>query len=576
MASFLPSATPGSQDEIEGEAVDPAQESPTSSQVILNQVTQDALDYSPGEFEDPNGDGAGKSQPETQHIQPSSSSPLSQGLWTQQASRKRARADSSPGENGVDSNPSPSIVVAPSSLEARLESAERMLKESQMEVQRLKRRLEIAVPKSKTLITELYTVTRRNLVRPAPLARSSSIGTQNELYAMENRGPRTVQNLLVESVIFESSRPDSDGTLTGIIDKPGFLAQFHALCELVKPILCSEQRVLELVSPTYVLGDIHGNMQDLRFFSEKLWTLGMHLTGSNFLFMGDYVDRGMMGIDVVLYLFAYKLKVPDKLFLLRGNHETRSVNGWIDWYKDRCFLDQCRKRFGMAEGEAVWENVNSVFDCLPLAARIDGSIFCVHGGIAPQESELPGDRITQMKNIPVPLQIPFPSEYLHTIDSEDDQEMDDELGTQPSAAGGPSTQGGSSESQMRLFQRLAFNLLWADPADIAQEKALATIPSGFCQGYRGEDSVVYGTNAVNIFLQETGCEMIMRAHEATVGGIKVCKQARVLTVFSTSKDHGVGKGASCACVLVDKSRVVVINRSPLYDEQFVQLSQASQ
>ena len=93
---------------------------------------------------------------------------------------------------------------------------------------------------------------------------------------------------------------------------------------------------------------------------------------------------------------------------------------------------------------------------------------------------------------------------------------------------------------------------------------------GFTKGHRGEDSVVYGWNAIEDFLEETGCQLIMRAHEATAGGVRICKHAKVITVFSTSKDHGVGKGtASCACVLVDRNSISVINRSPLYDESYV-------
>eukprot|EP00611_Tribonema_gayanum_P002765 TRINITY_DN1209_c0_g1_i1.p1 TRINITY_DN1209_c0_g1~~TRINITY_DN1209_c0_g1_i1.p1 ORF type:complete len:170 (+),score=41.73 TRINITY_DN1209_c0_g1_i1:1497-2006(+) len=107
----------------------------------------------------------------------------------------------------------------------------------------------------------------------------------------------------------------------------------------------------------------------------------MNLTAGKFLFLGDYVDRGMLGLECLAYLFALKIENPGKLFMLRGNHELRDVNGWIDHYGERSFLWQCQNRFGTTLGEEVWETCNAVFDRLPLAAVIDNDIFCVHGGI---------------------------------------------------------------------------------------------------------------------------------------------------------------------------------------------------
>lgn len=61
----------------------------------------------------------------------------------------------------------------------------------------------------------------------------------------------------------------------------------------------------------------------------------------------------MNGLECVAYLFALKICSPNKLFLLRGNHETRDVNGWEDHYGDRSFLRQCKARFGRELGESV-------------------------------------------------------------------------------------------------------------------------------------------------------------------------------------------------------------------------------
>ena len=70
------------------------------------------------------------------------------------------------------------------------------------------------------------------------------------------------------------------------------------LCKRITVVLKAEPRVLELSSPTYVFGDIHGNLDDLKFFSDNVWPLGLPLTAGSFLFLGDYVDRGQKGLEV--------------------------------------------------------------------------------------------------------------------------------------------------------------------------------------------------------------------------------------------------------------------------------------
>ena len=115
-----------------------------------------------------------------------------------------------------------------------------------------------------------------------------------------------------------------------------FLEAFENQCNQISCVFClrspvehifsSEPRILKLKSPVYVFGDFHGNMADLIAFSKILWPLGMHLTPGSFLFLGDYVDRGQYSIEVLSYLFAQKIMLPDKVFMLRGNHELRAVN----------------------------------------------------------------------------------------------------------------------------------------------------------------------------------------------------------------------------------------------------------
>lgn len=109
------------------------------------------------------------------------------------------------------------------------------------------------------------------------------------------------------------------------LSSPSFASDLIQVTTAVGEILEKEPRCLFMQSPVYVFGDIHGNLEDLHFFSDNIWKLGMDLTAGQFLFLGDYVDRGMSCLECVAYLFGLKLLFPSKIHLLRGNHETRDV-----------------------------------------------------------------------------------------------------------------------------------------------------------------------------------------------------------------------------------------------------------
>lgn len=79
-------------------------------------------------------------------------------------------------------------------------------------------------------------------------------------------------------------------------------------------------------------GDIHGKIDDLFQFQKLFWSLGPQYSAAKILFLGDYVDRGRFGLEVVGYLFAQKVLAPEKVFLLRGNHEERVIQQQFDFY----------------------------------------------------------------------------------------------------------------------------------------------------------------------------------------------------------------------------------------------------
>ncbi|KAF9426430.1 hypothetical protein BGZ94_006527 [Podila epigama] len=141
------------------------------------------------------------------------------------------------------------------------------------------------------------------------------------------------------------------------------------ICQTAREIFLSQPALIELNAPVKIVGDIHGQYTDLL----RLFEMCGFPPSANFLFMGDYVDRGKMSLETILLLFCYKIKYPENFFLLRGNHECANVT------KVYGFYDECKRRASIK----MWKAFVDTFNCLPLAAIVANKIFCVHGGLSP-------------------------------------------------------------------------------------------------------------------------------------------------------------------------------------------------
>jgi diadenosine tetraphosphatase ApaH/serine/threonine PP2A family protein phosphatase len=149
------------------------------------------------------------------------------------------------------------------------------------------------------------------------------------------------------------------------------LALIQPLISEVHETLRRTAPLIEVTAPCYIIGDIHGNIHDLmRIFA----SIPEPLT-HQYVFLGDYVDRGDYSIEVCILLLTLFLLHPGQFRLLRGNHEFASVNGQYG------FRDEVVEHYGDA---SLWELIDKfVFQFLPLGALISGHSLCLHAGIGP-------------------------------------------------------------------------------------------------------------------------------------------------------------------------------------------------
>ncbi|XP_045477329.1 serine/threonine-protein phosphatase PPQ-like [Harmonia axyridis] len=295
----------------------------------------------------------------------------------------------------------------------------------------------------------------------------------------------------------------------GNIDSGLFAKRLITVSKLTTEILKNEPRLLQVSSPVYVLGDLHGNFNDLLHFESILWHVGPVLCPSNLLFLGDYVDRGSSSIEVISYLFSYKVQNPEKIKLVRGNHEIREVQKMFTFYTE------CQNKFGDRLGAEVWSAVNLTFDHLPVAAIIDNSIFCCHGGIPPPWL---CPVVSCINEIPMPLNQP------------DEQSA------------------------------LAWEIMWNDPirsrvVTDAMELELSA-NEGFAVNKRRGTAHMFSAEALDRFLRSNGFTHLIRAHEVSPAGFSVLQKGKLLTVFSSSKYCGGMNDA--ACIMVDQGRLRIM------------------
>lgn len=154
-----------------------------------------------------------------------------------------------------------------------------------------------------------------------------------------------------------------------------------------REIFMSQSTLLELEAPIKICGDIHGQYYDLL----RLFEYGGFPPEANYLFLGDYVDRGKQSLETICLVLAFKIKYPENFFLLRGNHECASINRIYGFY------DECKRRYNIR----LWKTFTDTFNCMPVAAIIDEKILTMHGGLSPELQSM-----DQIRKIMRPTDVP--------------------------------------------------------------------------------------------------------------------------------------------------------------------------
>ena len=151
-------------------------------------------------------------------------------------------------------------------------------------------------------------------------------------------------------------------------------AEVKGIALLSREVFMSQPALIEIDAPVKISGDIHGQYSDLI----RLFETCAYPPEANYLFLGDYVDRGRQGFETICLLLAYKVKYPENFFLLRGNHECAAINRIYGFY------DECKRRFSIK----VWKTFTEVFNTMPVAAIVSERIFACHGGLSPDLVDL--------------------------------------------------------------------------------------------------------------------------------------------------------------------------------------------
>eukprot|EP00929_Paragymnodinium_shiwhaense_P122813 TRINITY_DN9595_c0_g1_i1.p1 TRINITY_DN9595_c0_g1~~TRINITY_DN9595_c0_g1_i1.p1 ORF type:complete len:1045 (+),score=258.99 TRINITY_DN9595_c0_g1_i1:42-3137(+) len=305
-----------------------------------------------------------------------------------------------------------------------------------------------------------------------------------------------------------------EGDEPGPLEKGGFSQEQRAdavcaLCESAVRILGTQPTLLDVRAPMKIFGDIHGQLRDLLLFFNEFGRPAVGRGGDievcSYMFNGDFVDRGEHQVEVVLVLLALKVTYPERIWLIRGNHEDEITNRDM---AEVGFQAACVRHFGES-GKWVFLKFQTVFNWLPLAAVVESKVMVVHGGIGDGQWNL-----NYLENVRRPL-----------------------------------------DPRQIMADKVVHNLLWSDPvpedANGQDPESMRNATFGVHASKRGCDDVKsFGVDVTHAFCKRNGLDMIVRSHQCTTHGYgyTLMHAGRLMRVFSAR--HYDNKKCNAAAMLL--------------------------
>ena len=264
--------------------------------------------------------------------------------------------------------------------------------------------------------------------------------------------------------------------------------QIFALLKEVKPIMEKERSLIKIRAPCKVFGNLYGEYNDLMRFFESFGNpsddnqMG-DISVMQYIFLGDFCDRGYYSLEIVLLLFALKVKYPEYIHILRGHHEDINVNTYYG------LGQECKDRLSdnLLNPDGIFAQINNIFDLLPFAVLIEDSILCVHGGI--------GSRLATLADIE---NIRRPAKIVQEV----------------------------SNPQ----QQILIDLLWSEYADDINDLDVNLERDKKKYGF----IVKYGKDRLNKFLSDNKLQMLITSHQFIPEGFMSFNDGSLLTVFSAT------------------------------------------